>query len=73
MNLPEMKPVVSSQIKSIGHDTNTDTLYIRFSSNTIYQYKDVPHNVYIEMLNSPSVGKFLNDKIKGIYPYKKLE
>lgn len=38
--------VSSSNIKSIGYDQETETLEIEFNSKHIYQYYNIPFNIY---------------------------
>ena len=63
--------VDSSNIDKIKHENNN--LYVLFSNGSIYEYIDVPHNIYQNMLTSQSKGKYLHQYIKGIYQYSKLE
>ncbi len=59
--------VQSSMITSIGYEPDTSTLEIEFSSTgAVWQYYDVPENVYHEML-SGSIGKYFNANIKDQY------
>lgn len=68
----ERKSVESSNIDSIGYDENTSTLEIEFLNNSIYQYFDVPHNIYKELMAAESHGEFLAQNIKGVYRYSKV-
>lgn len=63
-------PVESSNIKSVGFDSNT--LEIEFISGGIYQYFDVPTEVYHLFMNASSKGAFFNKYIKDIYKFVKL-
>lgn len=57
--------VQSSNIKSVGYDSNTSTLEVEFNSGAVWQYYDVLENTYYEMKSAPSVGKYFNANIKG--------
>lgn len=63
----ERKPVQSSNIDSIGYDKETEILEIEFNNRRVYQYFNVPINVYIELMNAPSHGKYFNQNIKNDY------
>ena len=58
-------PVSSSMAKSIGYDPFQSILEIEFTSGEVWQYLNVPHEVYKDMLTF-SIGKyfkaFINDK-----------
>jgi uncharacterized protein len=65
-------PVSSSNISSIGYDSNTQTLEIEFTNGNIYQYFDVPSAIYEELMQAESKGRFLNAQIKGVCRYARL-
>lgn len=53
----DMIPVESSNIESVGHDGN-ETLRMKFKSGAaLYDYVGVPEEKFIDLVNSPSVGK----------------
>lgn len=63
----QRESVQSSMITSLGYEPDTSTLEIEFSSTgEVWQYYDVPENVYQEML-SGSIGKYFHANIKGQY------
>jgi hypothetical protein len=64
--------VRSSNISSIGYDEKNEILEIEFLSGGIYQYLDVPVNVYEELMDADSHGKYFNEYIKEIYKTKKI-
>ena len=55
----------SSHIVSTAYSRTTQTLYIKFSGNSVYRYFDVPESVFEAFLNAPSHGKFGS---QHIYP-----
>lgn len=61
----------SSNIKMGVYDINTKTLNITFNNDTVYEYDDVPHEVFSEMNLSESQGKYFNQKIAKNYTYRK--
>jgi len=48
----------SSNIVSTAYSSKTQTLYIKFSGNSVYRYFDVPESVFEAFLNAPSHGKY---------------
>ncbi len=68
----EMVPVSSSSIAAIGYDEDSQTLQVEFNRGTLYQYFDVPQQIFDELQQANSVGTFLNEHIKGIYRYSKV-
>lgn len=60
----------SSLISSISYDKFQ--LLINFKNGTSYIYYNVPYNVYEDLANAKSAGKFYNQKIKGYFQSKKV-
>ncbi|PWV47639.1 KTSC domain-containing protein [Chitinophaga sp. S165] len=54
------------------YDRDTATLRVIFVSGLIYDYKNVPEEVYQAMKTSFSKGIYLNKHIKGHYEYEKV-
>lgn len=64
--------VASSNISSIGFDPATETLEVEFLNGSIYQYYNVPQNMYDKLMAEGSKGRFLNTYIKNAYPYSRV-
>lgn len=62
----ERHSVDSSMATSVGYDPVTSILEIEFRSGEVWQYHNVPENVYFEML-SGSIGRYFQAHIKGQY------
>lgn len=69
----EMIDVDSSNVRSVGYDESSATLYIQFSNNTMYVYKGVPIVEFEGLINAPSIGSYLHRNIKSMYPYERIE
>lgn len=69
----DRKYVTSSNIASIGYDSNSQTLEVEFLNGAIYQYYDVPEALYEGLMSADSHGTFLSEHIKkGGYRYERL-
>lgn len=68
----ERERVSSSNIESIGYDSNSETLEIEFLNGSIYQYFDIPEHVFVELMEADSHGKYLASNIKGHYRFSKV-
>ena len=64
--------VTSSNIAEIGYDEPSRTLEVMFNNGRIYQYFEVPQQVYRELVGGGSIGKYLNAHIKGTYRYARV-
>ena len=60
-------PVASSNLSSVGYDTETMTLEIEFHGGRIYQYSGVPESEYDALMNAPSKGSYFAHNIQNIY------
>jgi len=65
-------PVSSSNVATVGYDSETQTLEIEFNNGGVYQYFDVSQDIYEALISADSVGKFLNANIKGYYRYARV-
>ena len=68
----ERQPVESSNIRSIGYDSSTDILQVEFKSNAVYNYYEVPENIYQELMSARSHGSYLNEHVKGRFVYSRI-
>lgn len=64
--------VSSSNLRSIGYNRSIQTLEMEFNSGRIYQYSQVPENIYNGLMNAPSHGRYFNHFIKNKYPTRRV-
>ncbi len=62
----------SSVIANFNYNADTAVLRVIFLSGSIYDYLDVPAEVFEKMKISGSKGVYLNTHIKTRYQYKKI-
>jgi hypothetical protein len=63
----------SSVVSKISYNPETAILRITFVSGMIYDYKDVPEEIYYAMKTSGSKGAYLNQHIKNHYKFEKIK
>ena len=73
MAIPEMIPVESSNVESIGYDQENQIVYVRFLNGSLYIYKEVPEYEFENLLNAPSIGSYIHSNFKNVYPYERIE
>jgi hypothetical protein len=61
----------SSLIKSVGYNSLTSTLELKYEDGTIFQYFDVPENVYRRLLK-PGAGSWWTDRWSD-HSYNKIQ
>ncbi len=69
--------VTSSNINAIAYDKEESKLYVRFmgknGATSLYSYDGVEEDVFNDMVDSESKGRFLQASIKGNYEFTKVE
>ena len=69
----ERTPINSSMIASIGYDLSNGTLEVEFKNGTaIWQYYDVPENVWHEFQSASSQGKYFLANIRDCFRGSKV-
>ena len=68
----ERHHVSSSDLSSVGFDPSTNTLEIEFLSGSIYQYHNVPENIYDGLMNAGSHGQYFHNHIKDVFQYSRI-
>ena len=64
----------SSDIVSVGYDEPSKVLEIEFPGNRVYQYKDVPEEVYRNLMDSGEfTDRFFTEKIQYAYEYSRIK
>jgi hypothetical protein len=64
--------IESSNIKKTEYDTETKSLVTEFNNGLVYEYENVPHQIYTKFRTAESQGKFFMAEIAKKYKYKKL-
>lgn len=67
-----MKIAQSSHLQSYEYEPDSQTLTIQFQNGTIYQYDQVPVNVFYSMVQSGGAGTYFHAKIRDQYPMRKI-
>lgn len=67
----EMVPVVSKNLKAVGHEDTV--LQVEFHNKVQWRYKGVPNELYGEMLQAKSIGKFFHEHIRSQFEAEKVE
>lgn len=76
----EMKPVVSSQIATIGHDPETKRMQIRFASKgdipgSLYEYANVDQETFDALAGAESIGSHFYKHLKPFpdcFPFRQI-
>ena len=64
--------VDSSSLESVGYDAEGHTLEVEFRNGGVYQYLDAPVEELRALVNSESMGRYLNRRIKPKYRARRV-
>ena len=65
--------VNSSAIRSVGYDGATATLEVEFMSGAVYEYREIPEQLYIDLLSAESKGGYFDAHVRcDRYPCRRL-
>jgi hypothetical protein len=67
------KHVSSSNICSIGYESESLTLEIEFNTGSIYQYYAVPAYEHDSLMAASSHGSYFSQHIKDRYRWRKMK
>ncbi len=65
-------PVSSTNLASVGYDGASRVLEIQFRNGRVYEYYDVPREVYEGVIGAPSPGEFFTSRIRGRFRFRQL-
>ncbi len=65
--MPAADPIV---VSSVGYDEPTRVLVVTLSSGIVYEYYDVPYEVYLDFIDAPSLNIFFAAHIRSRYRYR---
>ena len=61
----ERTPVRSSALRSVGYDQEQRVLEIEFTNGAVYQYFDVPAEVYRGLMAAESHGGYFHQRVRN--------
>jgi len=62
--------VTSTNVASVGYENNV--LEVEFLNGSVYQYFDVPEEIFQHLISYPHPGTFLAHVVKGRYYYQRI-
>ena len=71
--IPHIKITSSTNIASAGYDESQRMLEILFTSKTLYQFFEIPKDLFLKLMDSESKGTFFHEHIKDRFQYQRLE
>ncbi len=65
--------VISSNVQAIQYSEKWEVLSVMFIGGGLYEYRPVSMQIAREFFESPSIGKFLNNRIKKKYAVTQIK
>jgi hypothetical protein len=62
--------VFSSNVDSVGFNSDTEEMEISWKSGKVSAYAGVPEEMALQVANAPSVGQAINSMIKNQYSHR---
>ena len=63
----------STNLTSASYNTESKVLSVTFKTGNIYEYENVPWEMFTKFRMADSQGKFFNNNIAKVYSYKKIK
>jgi hypothetical protein len=70
--LMERQFLESSMMRTVGYDAKEQILEIEFQSGSIYHYYKVEEEVFNELIESESLGRYFRNNIQDLYAYGRV-
>ena len=64
--------VKSSHLKSVGFDVASRVMEVEFASGDIYQYVDVPIDVFASLVRAPSKGGYFEHFVSERFVHRRV-
>jgi hypothetical protein len=63
----EMVPIDSDGVRAIGYDPATQTMHVEFETGALFEYYEVPPDVYQTFMASSAKGSFVSQVLEPGY------
>jgi hypothetical protein len=69
-NVTRVEQAQSDDPGSVNYDEGSRRLVVTFRSGSVYEYTDVPRDVYVGIMAAPSRGVYFSTYVKDRYPFR---
>lgn len=69
----ERREVVSSNIAAFAYDSLMSNLLVEFKNGSVYEYVNVPREVFETATSAESAGRYFQSSIKPHYDFLRLK
>lgn len=68
----QMLAIRSSSLAQVVYDCHQLVLHVHFRDGSAYEYRNVPHQAYLDLMRADSKGAYFNRHIRNRYPQIKM-
>ncbi len=65
----KLETVESDVIHAIGYDDDVNVLEVIFNNGQIYQYRNVPREVFAQLMAADSKGRYFQENVRDEFEY----
>ncbi len=65
--------VDSTALRAVSYNADSQILEIEFQSGEVYRYFEVPAEVYWELIEAESRGRYFVQALRNNYPFVRLD
>jgi hypothetical protein len=69
----DLIPVISSNVAARGYSPERALLVVQFTDGSIYEYTDVPEDVWHRFSTAPSQGRFVWRELRDVFAYQRVK
>lgn len=69
----ELEPEESSNVQRYGYRRDTSILFVIYKDGQRYEYDKVPPEVFEELRQANSAGRYLHRRVKGYFDTRKVD
>jgi lysyl-tRNA synthetase class 2 len=72
VEMPQLTPVNSSNLRAVGYLVGTATLWVEFQNGHLYRYPNVPVGAHRALMSAASMGSYFTRRIKPVYQGQRM-
>ena len=69
----QMYATTSSNLKAFGHDAEEQRLHVEFKGGGLYAYDGVSEELFNQLRDAESKGKFFHAEIQNKFKFRKIK
>ena len=67
-----MQPVASTMLSAVGYDAGDSKLYVEFKNGDVWEYDDVPEDMFDALTGGGSAGAYFRNHIRNEFNSRRV-